>query len=80
MSKRDTTQQKTPQNGGRKHQPLALPGTPEYDRIAARAFELWQMRGCPIGSPEEDWIRAEEELQRKPEQQEQHVKPLTRTA
>ena len=30
--------------------------------IAARSYELWQERGCPIGSPEVDWFRAEEEL------------------
>jgi hypothetical protein len=31
--------------------------------IAALAYELWQARGCPDGSPEEDWFRAEQELQ-----------------
>jgi hypothetical protein len=30
--------------------------------IAARAYELWQERGCPTGSDQEDWFRAEEEL------------------
>jgi hypothetical protein len=30
--------------------------------IAALAYELWQDRGCPIGSPEEDWFRAQERL------------------
>ena len=30
--------------------------------IAALAYRLWQERGCPIGSPEEDWLRAEELL------------------
>jgi len=29
------------------------------DDIAALAYRLWQERGCPIGSPEEDWFRAE---------------------
>ncbi len=38
------------------------PATPEHDRIAQRAYELWQQRGCPIGSPEEDWKRAQTEL------------------
>ena len=33
--------------------------------IAALAYELWQERGCPIGSPEEDWFRAEQELKRR---------------
>ncbi|MGD0620392.1 MAG: DUF2934 domain-containing protein [Bryobacteraceae bacterium] len=30
--------------------------------IAALAYHLWQDRGCPMGSPEEDWYRAEELL------------------
>jgi hypothetical protein len=30
--------------------------------IRALAFELWQARGCPEGSPEIDWRRAEERL------------------
>jgi hypothetical protein len=33
-----------------------------YEKIAARAYELWQDRGCPDGSPEEDWFYAEQEL------------------
>jgi len=35
---------------------------PPHEEIAALAHELWERRGCPIGSPEEDWIRAEQEL------------------
>jgi hypothetical protein len=27
--------------------------------IMRLAFGLWQERGCPIDSPEEDWIKAE---------------------
>lgn len=30
--------------------------------IAALAHELWRARGCPDGSPEEDWFRAAEKL------------------
>ncbi len=30
--------------------------------IARRAYELWLHRGCPEGSPEEDWYQAESEL------------------
>jgi hypothetical protein len=33
-----------------------------HAEIAALAHELWQARGCPEGSPEEDWYRAAEEL------------------
>ena len=29
---------------------------------ALRAHRFWEERGCPIGSPEEDWFRAEEEI------------------
>jgi len=30
--------------------------------IATLAYQLWNDRGCPMGSPEEDWFRAEHEL------------------
>lgn len=30
--------------------------------IAALAYELWQARGCPEGSPDEDWFQAAEQL------------------
>ncbi len=30
--------------------------------IALRAYSLWEKRGSPIGSPDEDWFRAEQEL------------------
>jgi hypothetical protein len=30
--------------------------------IAERAYEYWQQRGCPIGTDQEDWFRAEREL------------------
>jgi DUF2934 family protein len=33
-----------------------------HDDIAARAHELWQARGCPDGSPQEDWFHAAEQL------------------
>jgi hypothetical protein len=33
-----------------------------HDEIATLAHELWQARGCPYGSSEEDWLRAEREL------------------
>ena len=32
------------------------------EEIARRAYELWQARGCPIGSEQEDWLQAESEL------------------
>jgi Protein of unknown function (DUF2934) len=31
-------------------------------QIAALAHALWQTRGCPDGTPDEDWFRAEREI------------------
>ena len=33
-----------------------------HEQIASLARALWQQRGCPEGSSEEDWYRAEQEL------------------
>jgi hypothetical protein len=38
-------------------------GNVQQQAIANLAYELWQQRGCPQGSPEEDWNRAEQLLQ-----------------
>ena len=37
------------------------------EEIARRAYALWEERGCPIGSPEEDWHRAIEEFRARSE-------------
>lgn len=42
---------------------VALANKFDEQDIAALAYELWQARGCPAGSPEEDWFRAVEQLQ-----------------
>jgi hypothetical protein len=43
--------------------PAAVPETrPMSEDIAALAYALWHERGCPYGSPEEDWFKAEEKL------------------
>jgi len=34
----------------------------ENERISALAYFYWQQRGCPTGSPDEDWFRAEREI------------------
>ena len=37
--------------------------SPRPDRdVAIIAFHLWMERGCPIGSPDEDWFQAEAAL------------------
>ena len=30
------------------------------EQVAAIARDLWRSRGCPEGSPEQDWFEAEE--------------------
>ena len=35
----------------------------DQQEIARLAYEFWEARGCPHGSPEEDWLRAERDLQ-----------------
>lgn len=44
-------------------------GTPasliEHDEIVLLAYSNWEARGCPYGSPEEDWFRAERDLHQK---------------
>jgi hypothetical protein len=37
--------------------PMALPL--DREAIAALAYRLWQQRGCPAGSGEQDWLEAE---------------------
>ncbi len=32
------------------------------EQIAERAYFRWLERGCPMGSPEEDWLCAEQDL------------------
>jgi hypothetical protein len=44
---------------------LALPGATRPNtqkRIALRAFELWLAREFQNGSPQEDWLRAQQEV------------------
>lgn len=35
---------------------------PTHEDIALLAYALWQERGCPEGSSDEDWFNAEQEL------------------
>ena len=39
-------------------------GSASPEDVARLAYEFWEARGCPDGSPEEDWFRAENELHR----------------
>lgn len=38
------------------------PDSPTDHEISERAYHCWHARGCPTGSPEIDWDRAEREL------------------
>ena len=42
-------------------QPVAS-DRPEAEEVARLAHQYWLERGSPIGTPEEDWFRAEEEF------------------
>ncbi len=35
---------------------------PDENEIATRAYYLWEESGCPQGSAEADWFRAQEDL------------------
>jgi len=39
-----------------------LPDGPRESQIAIAAYYLWVDRGCPVGSDQDDWFRAEAEL------------------
>ncbi len=34
----------------------------DQEEVARLAYSYWLARGCPEGSPEEDWLRAEQEV------------------
>lgn len=42
-------------------------GNPLREEIAVVAYSLWQARGCPEGTPDEDWFNAEKALKAKAE-------------
>lgn len=45
------------------HDAIGPAHKPTEKNIAALAYKLWEARGCPEGSSQEDWFRAVEELQ-----------------
>ena len=40
---------------------VVLDNCPSHEDIAALAYSYWVARGFQDGSPEEDWLRAEQE-------------------
>ena len=51
-------------------QPIAS-DRPEAEEVARLAHQYWLERGSPIGTPEEDWFRAEEEFRLRRQQSDQ---------
>jgi len=54
-----------PKTRSRKTAAAPAPPTPYIlsdEEIARKAYALWESRGKPHGSPEEDWHRAKEQL------------------
>jgi hypothetical protein len=44
-------------------EPAIVPDDPpSREEMAALAYSYWEARGSQGGSPEEDWVRAEQEL------------------
>ncbi|MGD0788708.1 MAG: DUF2934 domain-containing protein [Terracidiphilus sp.] len=43
----------------------AKPAAPSREEIQRLAEKYWAERGCPEGSAEQDWLRAEQELRKK---------------
>jgi hypothetical protein len=60
MSKQ-TRRMHKPTTGDRSREIPAMV-SPVQANIARLAYLHWLERGCPIGSPEEDWSRAEQDL------------------
>jgi hypothetical protein len=44
--------------------PDLQPDNMERTAVAELAYQFWELRGRPAGSPEEDWFRAERELKK----------------
>jgi hypothetical protein len=59
----DTWKTTTRREGGIATTAVEKTSTPEnWQEIAVLAYEYWQARGCPDGSPDEDWFKAEQKI------------------
>ena len=43
-------------------QAVSSEARPRHEEIAALAYSQWQEKGCPEGTHEEHWLKAEQEL------------------
>ena len=60
-----TKSSETPNGTAKRRKPAAKKQTvvaPSREEIARLAEKFWAERGWPEGSPEQDWLRAEQEL------------------
>lgn len=46
-------------------EPISENTSADHETIALLAYSYWQARGCPDGSPVEDWLRAEDDLKQR---------------
>jgi hypothetical protein len=60
MSKQTRRLHKTASGDGSREIPAAA--GPDHANIARLAYLYWLERGCPVGSPEQDWFQAEQDL------------------
>lgn len=68
-----TTGRTRPQGASEAAEPARTPEKPafvseqalSYEEVARLAYSLWEARGGQIGNPEEDWLRAEEEIRQR---------------
>ena len=60
---KEATKHATKQAEAPKEQVTAV--TPKQQEIAMLAYTLWEARGCPVGTPEEDWFNAKRALNAK---------------
>jgi hypothetical protein len=60
MSKQTRRMHKPTVNDRSREIPATM--SPDQADIARLAYLHWLERGCPIGSPQEDWSRAEQDL------------------
>jgi hypothetical protein len=73
MRKKSASAEATPASSSTVHdrRNAAANGDSEHEKVASLAYSYWEARGFQGGSPEEDWLRAEEELRRELAQQSQ---------
>ena len=56
---------------------IELEPMPELEpmEVAIMAYQLWELRGCPYGSPDDDWYEAERRIKAWPERDANGVGP-----